>query len=125
MNLITTNREIKKELINPGYSVIPASEIYFSPILDQDRESFVQDWGNLQLDEHMKDGSWGKGLKPIQFCTICGKEFLPPDSHVHKTCSPECLSELGRVNAMKRWQSASGTRKRARRLTAATSILRS
>lgn len=36
-------------------------------------------------------------------CAICGKVFTPSHSKKHKTCSPECLSEIGRSNAMKRW----------------------
>ena len=41
--------------------------------------------------------------KPKQKCTICKTMFLPKDSHSHKTCGKECLSEIGRRNAMKRW----------------------
>ncbi|MHA2098661.1 MAG: 2OG-Fe dioxygenase family protein [Candidatus Kariarchaeaceae archaeon] len=56
MNLITTSHNIKNELVNPGYSVIQANEIYFSPILDEDRKAFLNDWSKLELDNHMMDG---------------------------------------------------------------------
>src|SRR3990167_1446719 len=52
---------------------------------------------------HVSDGSWGKGSKRIKDCAICGKPFVPSHSKKHKTCSAACLSELGRVNAQKRW----------------------
>lgn len=54
--------------------------------------------------EHSKDGSWGRGLKKTKFCVICGSEFTPNHSKRHKTCSSNCLSELGRRNARKRWE---------------------
>lgn len=42
--------------------------------------------------------------KKTSICVICGGEFLPKDSHPHKTCSEKCFSELGRRNANKRWR---------------------
>jgi hypothetical protein len=48
-----------------------------------------------------RDGTRRK--RPMQNCVICGTDFQPKCSHVHKTCSPECLSELGRHLARKRW----------------------
>ena len=52
---------------------------------------------------HLADGTWGQGERAKATCVICGKTFLPLDSHPHKTCSAACLSKLGRQNAMKRW----------------------
>src|SRR5437773_10001805 len=54
-------------------------------------------------NEHMKDGTWGRGLRQMSNCIICGKDFKPLDSKIHKTCGAKCLSVLGRLNAMKRW----------------------
>ena len=39
----------------------------------------------------------------MKSCLICEKRFLPNHSKKHNTCSRECLSEIGRRNAMKRW----------------------
>lgn len=52
---------------------------------------------------HKADGSWGKGSRKIKDCAVCGKPFVPRHSTKHKTCSANCLSELGRLNALKRW----------------------
>jgi hypothetical protein len=54
-------------------------------------------------NEHVKDGSWGHGLKAMKDCVVCFKPFTPRHSKKHSTCSQECLSELGRRNARKRW----------------------
>jgi len=58
---------------------------------------------------HMKNGTWGKGLRKTKNCVICGREFVPNHSKKHKTCSGRCLSELGRLNALKRWQKTEQT----------------
>ena len=55
------------------------------------------------VSEHMKNGSWGRGLKKTKICVVCGNIFVPNHSKKHKSCSSKCLSELGRLNAMKRW----------------------
>lgn len=52
---------------------------------------------------HQKDGTWGHGRRKMRNCVVCGNDFVPKDSHVHKTCNPNCLSKLGRQNALKRW----------------------
>jgi len=56
---------------------------------------------------HMADGTWGKGPKDsskyIRDCVICGRIFQANHSKLGKTCSRACLSELGRLNASKRW----------------------
>lgn len=57
--------------------------------------------------EHNADGSWGKGSRKTRSCVICGSEFTPNHSKRHTTCSPDCLSELGRRNARKRWDRTS------------------
>lgn len=38
-------------------------------------------------------------------CKVCGKAFMPTHSKNHTTCSRECLSAIGRMNAEKRWGS--------------------
>lgn len=48
-----------------------------------------------------RDGT--RKMRAMQTCVICGQQFMPKCSHPHKTCSAECLSELGRRLAMKRW----------------------
>lgn len=54
-------------------------------------------------EEHVRRGDWGQGKRPAKTCVVCGREFSDY-SHVRvKTCSPTCLSEIGRVNARKRW----------------------
>lgn len=59
-------------------------------------------WGNYLK----KPG--GKRTKPYRTCPICGKSFNHYTHTRNKTCSKECLSELGRRNAMKRWHPKSG-----------------
>jgi len=58
---------------------------------------------NCHKNLHYLQGNWGRGLKKIKNCKICGKEFLPNHSKNHNTCSKTCLSELGKRNANKRW----------------------
>jgi len=53
---------------------------------------------------HIADGSWGRGRKMIKDCVICGKPFQYRHS-TNRTCSNVCFSELGRLNASKRWHS--------------------
>jgi hypothetical protein len=36
-------------------------------------------------------------------CKVCGVQFLPSHSKKHTTCSRQCLAEIGRRNAQKRW----------------------
>ena len=57
---------------------------------------------------HIKEGTWGQGPRETALCVICGKTFLPSDSHLHKTCGAACLAELGRRNALKRWHPIGG-----------------
>ncbi|MCE7734140.1 MAG: 2OG-Fe dioxygenase family protein [Candidatus Heimdallarchaeota archaeon] len=56
MNLITTSHEIKNELTNPGYSVVPSDEIHISKNLNEAKKAFFNDWNHLIVDEHMNDG---------------------------------------------------------------------
>ena len=48
-------------------------------------------------------GRWGRGRKKRKQCVVCQSSFLPSHSKKHKTCSPQCLSILGRFNAGLRW----------------------
>jgi len=41
--------------------------------------------------------------KQRKACKVCGKMFLPTHTKNHSTCSRECLTEIGRRNAEKRW----------------------
>jgi protein-arginine kinase activator protein McsA len=52
-------------------------------------------------------GRWGRGKKKLKNCAVCGMEFAPSHSKKHKTCSAECLSAIGRLNALKRWRPGS------------------
>jgi len=50
------------------------------------------------------EGTWGRGLREIKNCVICLKTFAPKHSKNPKTCSSDCLKNLGRLNALKRWK---------------------
>lgn len=56
--------------------------------------------------EDKQADKWGKGRRQEKSCKVCGKSFLPSHSKKHTTCSRECLSEIGRRNAIKRWSGA-------------------
>jgi len=49
----------------------------------------------------LRDGSRRK--KQMKLCKVCGKPFLPSHSKKSNTCGRECLVEIGRRNALKRW----------------------
>jgi len=51
-----------------------------------------------------RDGTRRK--KQPKVCPICGIQFTHYTHTRNQTCSKECLSELGRRNAMKRWGKA-------------------
>jgi protein-arginine kinase activator protein McsA len=72
----------------------------------QDATSVVILCQTCHAAEHVRLGTWGQGSKKPKTCVVCGTEFSDY-SHVRvKTCSPTCLSELGRRNARKRWGNA-------------------
>ena len=53
------------------------------------------------------------GNRPVQqpkACKVCGAMFMPCHSKKHETCSAKCLSQLGRLNAEKRWKGHSRKR---------------
>jgi hypothetical protein len=54
-------------------------------------------------EEHVRLGTWGLGSKKPKTCVVCKKVFSVYSHTRVKTCSPACLSELGRRNARKRW----------------------
>lgn len=54
-------------------------------------------------EDHCKTGSWGRGPRKAKTCVICGLEFSDYSHTRVKTCGPNCLSELGRRNAYRRW----------------------
>lgn len=56
-------------------------------------------------EEHLKDGTWGKGKVEPGACVICAKEIPRKRNRRGRVCSPECLSQLGAISAAKRWQS--------------------
>ncbi len=41
--------------------------------------------------------------KQARACALCGTTFIPEHSRKHTLCSPACRSEMGRINALKRW----------------------
>jgi hypothetical protein len=48
---------------------------------------------------------WAAGTHPRRqpnVCVTCGREFMGRRKR-DRTCSPECLSEAGQLNARKRW----------------------
>ena len=53
--------------------------------------------------EHIEAGDWGKGQVKAATCVICAKSFQPKRARRAKVCSPECLKEMGRISALKRW----------------------
>ena len=57
-------------------------------------------------NEHMKKGTWGKGrILKNKICVICGKSFRPRRARDKICKNKECLKELGRISALKRWSS--------------------
>ena len=50
----------------------------------------------------VRDGH--RKTKQPKACKVCGNLFMPSHSQKHSTCSRECLSEVGRRNAEKRWR---------------------
>jgi len=52
--------------------------------------------------------------KQMRVCRLCGAMFLPTHSKKHNLCSPECRSEMGRINARKRWGSGTKSLKACR-----------
>jgi hypothetical protein len=58
---------------------------------------------SCHTSEEMVSGTWGAGLRQAKICAVCERLFSNY-THVRvKTCSKDCLSELGRRNARKRW----------------------
>lgn len=58
---------------------------------------------NCHTAEHMATGTWGKGPKQPRVCVVCGNTFMH-GKRTTKTCGRNCLSELGRRNALRRWR---------------------
>ena len=48
--------------------------------------------------------------KQPKACKVCRAMFMPCHSKKHETCSAKCLSQLGRLNAEKRWKGHSRKR---------------
>jgi hypothetical protein len=57
---------------------------------------------SCHLAADQRDGT--RKAKQAKPCKVCGREFMPCHSRKHATCSKECLREIGRLNAMKRWE---------------------
>lgn len=68
---------------------------------DYNSPDFIPLCHKCHVKIHIESGTYRR--KQEKKCVICGKSFIPHHSKNHKTCSRECLSELGRRNAMKRW----------------------
>lgn len=57
-------------------------------------------------NEHLRDGTWGRGLVAPAICEICRSPFQPKRNRRkgRVLCGdPKCLSEIGRRAALKRW----------------------
>jgi len=48
-----------------------------------------------------RDGT--RKMRQAKACTLCGAAFMPTHSKKHSLCSAKCRSEMGRINAEKRW----------------------
>lgn len=59
--------------------------------------------------EEVLAGTWGIGPKKKKVCKNCGKEFERYTHSRVQLCGKQCLSQIGRLNALKRW----GTKKTA------------
>lgn len=53
---------------------------------------------------HLDNGSWGKGPSPPRECVVCKEMFKPRRSNSRTCGERECISELGRRYAEKRWK---------------------
>jgi len=112
----------QQHLSVPAATIRKRTQREFGPIVDTDCCDVCGSKDNLQRHhpdytssgccllcqschtaEHMRDGTWGVGLRKTKDCVICGETFTPNHSKKHKACSKNCLSELGRRNAQKRW----------------------
>lgn len=76
----------------------------------KDRDSNNNDPLNVEIlcqtfhkEDHMRDGTWGRGKVVLATCKICGKEFQPKRTRRATVCSAECLTTLGKISAQKRW----------------------
>lgn len=56
MDLINTSYNIKNELTDPGYSVVPSDKIHISEELNDEKKAFFDDWNSLERDNFMNDG---------------------------------------------------------------------
>ena len=56
---------------------------------------------SCHIKADQRDGT--RRIKQEKACNICGKMFLSSHTKKHNTCSRECLTEIGRINAFKRW----------------------
>ena len=59
------------------------------------------------VKEYVTHGSWGRGPRKEKVCVVCGKGFSDYSHSRVKTCGRECLTQLGRLNAFKRWGTGS------------------
>ena len=55
-------------------------------------------------EDHMSDGTWGKGKIKETICKVCGNVYLPKRTRRSAICSLACLSVWGLINANKRWK---------------------
>ena len=56
MTTIQTSHNTLLDILNQGFSLLPAEELLFSADLQKAKDLFLTDWENLALDEHMQDG---------------------------------------------------------------------
>ncbi len=78
--------EDAKERHHPDYANVDVYQVLCRP---------------CHVEADKRDGH--RRTKQEKRCKVCGKMFIPNHSKKHTTCSRNCLSEIGRLNAMKRW----------------------
>ena len=66
---------------------------------------------NCHVQADIADGT--RKTKQMKSCKLCGAAFMPTHSTKHNLCGPACRSEMGRINAFKRWRGDRSQQSRA------------
>jgi len=56
MNLITTHRSLRSELLSQKYTLIPATDLTFDSELVSEEKKLWADWEDLETDEYLRNG---------------------------------------------------------------------
>ena len=72
----------------------------------RDRDPTNNEPENVEILCAKCHGAEHRRLRPVR-CSICGEEFQPKRARRATVCGPECLRELGRQSANKRWSRVS------------------